>query len=369
MIAVIFGTTGELIKLAPVIRGLQAGGDPVFLACTNQQATQIPAMLSDFRLPQPDVQLAMGRRGRDLEILADIPFWLGAMLRGAPVSRRRIRAAFSSAQTLPLVLVHGDTMTTVLGAAIGRTMRVRVAHVEAGLRSGDWRNPFPEEIDRLLTSKLADLHYAPGAWAVGNLRRAGVSGEVVDIQANTVRDSLAMVPAGGLEDLPTEAFGLVSIHRFELLGNATRLEEVIGALHHASRQVPILFIDHPVTAAAIRDAHLEHYFDERFTRVPRRRYYEFIRLLKAAQFLVTDSGGSQEECAVLGVPCLVHRAATERLDGLDGGPVVLSRMDRTALVDFLADPDRHRRPDTVGQRSPSEIIVADLRARGYTAPA
>lgn len=367
MIVVIFGTTGELIKLAPVIRRLEDGGDPFLLACTNQQVAQIPTMLSDFGLRPPAVALADGRRGRDLEVLGDVPFWLGTMLRRAPRSWAQIRRALSQAPTRPLVLVHGDTMTTVLGAAIGRMLRVPVAHIEAGLRSGDWRNPFPEELDRLVTSKLATLHYAPGPWAAENLRRARVSGDIVDTGVNTVRDALAMVPAGSSSmELPIGPFGLVSIHRFELLGNAAKLEEVIAAVQRASRRGPILFVDHPVTAAAVREAHLDHYFDERLRRVPRQRYFQFIGLLKAAQFLVTDSGGSQEECAALGIPCLVHRAATERQDGLDGGPVVLSGMRVDVLEDFLADPERHRRSISTGQRSPSEVIVEDLRVRGYS---
>lgn len=370
VIAVIFGTTGELIKLAPVIRRLEEGGDEFLLCCTNQQVTQIPRMLSDFGLGPPDIALSNGRRGRDLEALSDLPFWLGTMCRRLPGGWSQIRSAQKSASTRPLVLVHGDTMTTVLGATIGRSLRSPVAHIEAGLRSGDWRNPFPEELDRLAASKLATLHYAPGAWAAGNLRRAGVSGDVIDTGVNTVRDALALVPSGsGSLELPAEPFGLVSIHRFELLGNKPKLQEVIAAVHRASRERPILFVDHPVTAAAITDARLDGYFDEQLRRVPRQRYFEFIGLLKAAQFLVTDSGGSQEECAALGIPCLVHRAATERQDGLDNGAVVLSGMRIETLEMFLAEPERYRRDTSTDERSPSEIIVSDLRRRGYTAPA
>lgn len=370
MIVVIFGTTGELIKLAPVLRRLESRCHPFLLASTNQQVTQIPAMLQDFGLPDSMLALTSGRRGRDLEVLADVPPWLLTMLRRAPRTLPQIRRAFKSAATEPLVLVHGDTMTTVLGAAIGRAMRVDVAHVEAGLRSGDWRNPFPEELDRLAASKLATLHYAPGDWAAENLRRAGVSGSVIDTGTNTVRDALALVPvASATAGAEPGSYGLVSIHRFELLGNAARLEQVIQAVHAAARKLPILFIDHPVTAAAVRDAGLDHYFDEGLRRVPRQRYFEFIALLKGARFLVTDSGGSQEECTALGIPCLVHRVATERQDGLAHGPVVLSGMRPDALDAFLADPDRYRRAQDIDAESPSEIIVNDLQLRGYTGPA
>lgn len=369
MLVVAFGTTGELIKLAPILRRLADDGDPFLLLSTNQQTTQVPGMLADFGLRQPAVTLAYGRSGRDLERLTDVPFWLGTMLRRLPRSGREVRRALTAASTKPLVVVHGDTMTTVLGAALGRSLRVPVAHIEAGLRSGDWRNPFPEELDRLVTSKLATLHYAPGPWAADNLRRAGVSGEIVDTHANTVRDALALVPgAGGSADLSAEPFGLVSIHRFELLGNASKLKEVVAVCQRTSRDTPILFIDHPVTAAAIHQVGLDSYFDERFRRIPRRRYFDFISILKTARFLVTDSGGSQEECAALGIPCVVHRVATERQDGLSEGSVVLSGMRVDVLEAFLADPGRYRRTGTSDHPSPSEVIVDDFRARGYSAP-
>jgi UDP-N-acetylglucosamine 2-epimerase (non-hydrolysing) len=370
VIAAIFGTTGELIKIAPVLRRLQDEGHDFILASTNQQVTQIPPMLRDFGLRGVDLNLADGRRGRDLETIRDLPAWFATLGWRTPKRRRSLKARLAAAQTAPLVVVHGDTMTTVLGAALGRSMRVPVAHIEAGLRSGDWRNPFPEELDRLMASKLATLHYAPGAWAAGNLRRAEVTGRIVDTGGNTVRDALKIVPDGSATlALPDEPFGLVSIHRFELLGDTANLEEVIKHIYEASRRTPILFIDHPVTAAAIRDAQLNRYFDDRFRPVPRQRYFAFVGLLKAAAFLLTDSGGSQEECTALGIPCLVHRAATERQDGLDGGPVVLSEMRIEAVDSFLADPSRWRRPVSQYTKSPSDVIVSDLRANGYTAPA
>lgn len=366
MIVAILGTTGELIKIAPVLRRLQDEGEPAFIASTLQQATQISPMLADFGLRDYDLALANGRSGRDLETLKDLPFWLGTMARRCPASRRTLRAAFRSAPTRPLVLVHGDTMTTVLGSAIGRALRVPVAHIEAGLRSGDWRNPFPEELDRMMTSKLASLHYAPGPWAAGNLRDAGVSGEIVDTGFNTVRDALALVPPSDVNaELPHGRFGLVSIHRFELLGDRTKLEDALKILQEASRETPLLFIDHPVTIAALRDHGLDHYFDDRFRRVPRQRYFAFISLLKSSSFLVTDSGGSQEECTALGIPCLVHRATTERRDGLDDGPVVLSGHREDVLSTFLADPDAWRREPDHNATAPSAVIVDDLRARGH----
>lgn len=366
MIAVVYGTTGELIKLAPVLRSLLERDIPVLTLCTGQQVEQIPTLLDDFGLPQPDVWLGRGNRGHDLERALDLPLWLVQVAVGFVRHRRMLRKRLAEARAKPLVIVHGDTFTTVLGSLMGGALRVPVAHVEAGLRSGDWRNPFPEEVDRLVTSKVARIHLAPGAHAAANLRASRTRGEIVDTGANTIRDALDLVPEGAPDvELPQEPFGLVSLHRFELLGKPAAFKAILELLREASRRTPILFIDHPVTAATIKANSLEPLFDARLRRVPRQRYFRFISLLKASAFLVTDSGGSQEECAQLGHPCLVHRAATERPDGLEGGSVVLSRVDLQVVRAFLEDPLAFARSPQTDQRRPTDVIIEYLERRGH----
>jgi UDP-N-acetylglucosamine 2-epimerase (non-hydrolysing) len=365
VIAVVYGTTGELIKLAPVLVGLRERGAAPVTLCTGQQPEQIPTLLDDFGLPQPDISLGHGHRGQDLERAPEVPLWLAQVTSAFARQRRRLRTRLSASPTKPLVIVHGDTFTTVLGALMGRALRVPVAHVEAGMRSGDWRNPFPEEIDRVVTARFARIHFAPGAHAAANLRAMRVHGEIVDTGANTIRDALALVPAGAPAiDLPQEPFGLASLHRFELLGKPAAFRAIVELLRESSRGMPILFVDHPITAAAIASQGLESMFDERLRRVPRQRYFRFIALLKASSFLVTDSGGSQQECAQLGHPCLVHRAVTEHPDGLDGS-VVLSRMDLDVARSFLHDPRALARSAAEDSLSPTEVILDHLVHRGY----
>ena len=164
-------------------------------------------------------------------------------------------------------------------------------------------------------------------------------------------------------EVPDEPFGLVSIHRFELLNDRAGLRAVLESLREASRNVPLLFIDHPVTAEAIGLAGFGGLFDDRLRRVPRQRYFPFLALLRRSAFLVTDSGGSQEECAQLGHPCLVHRAVTERRDGL-GGPVILSGLDMDVLRGFLAGPWTPTPPPD-GGGSPTAVILDDLERHGF----
>ena len=367
MILCVFGTTGELIKLAPVLVRLRQRGHGVVLATTGQQVTQIPSFLSQFGLPQPDLWLGHGADGRDLATSGDIPRWLLGVCRSFSRERRRLRDRLAGGPGRPLALVHGDTMTTVLGAMMGRVLRAPVAHIEGGLRSGDLRNPFPEELNRKLTTGVARIHYAPGPWAASNLRR----GIVVDTGSNTVRDSLDLVPDGFDPSfaVPVEPFGIVSLHRFELLNARPLLEATIRCLVDAAHTTPLLFVDHPVTIAAVDRFGLGPLFaSSRLQRIPRLTFFDFVQLERRCSFVVTDSGGSQEECYYLDRPCLVHRKRTERREGL-GETTVLSRLDTGVLEDFLREPGRFRRTSAVPAASPSDVVVDDLERRGFAGSA
>ena len=366
MILVVFGTTGELIKLAPVLLRLDQRGHPYLLATTGQQVQQIPGFLEQFGLHQPDLWLAHGAQGRDLSVNADIPGWVVRVTRSWLRHCRGVRRALREGPGRQLVLVHGDTMTTVLGSMIGRSLRASVAHIEGGLRSYDLRHPFPEELNRKLATALSRIHYAPGAWAAANLH----SGEVVDTGSNTIRDSLDLVsdepPSVAL---PDREFGIVSLHRFELLNNRKLLTETIEVLAAAAQRTPLLFIDHPVTVAALERFALTRHFDAKtFVRIPRLRFFDFVRVERRGAFVVTDSGGSQEECYYLDLPCLVHRVKTERREGL-GENAVLSGMSSDVLRDFLDEPTRFKRRTALAAESPSDVIVADLERRGYASEA
>ena len=365
----VYGTTGELIKLSPVLVRLREREMPAFTLCTGQQVEQIPTLLDDFALPQPDLWLSRGHSGHDLERPMDLPPWLFGVVATFARCWRTLSSRLTSTRTKPLLVVHGDTLTTVLGGVMGHVLNLPVAHIEAGMRSGNWRNPFPEELDRLIAARLARTHFAPGAQAAANLCAMKVRGEIVDTGGNTICDALELVPPGAPDiELPSEPFGLVSLHRFELLSKPSALRAIGELLREVSRSTPILFVDHPVTAAAIAAHDLGSLFDDRFRRVPRQRYFRFIALLKASAFLVTDSGGSQQECAHLGLPCLVHRAVTEHADGLNG-PVVLSRMDLDVARKFLRDPPAYAGSPAEDPQRPTDVIIDHLERHGYLAQA
>jgi UDP-N-acetylglucosamine 2-epimerase (non-hydrolysing) len=167
--------------------------------------------------------------------------------------------------------------------------------------------------------------------------------------------------------LPDEPYGVVSLHRFELLSNRVALTRTLEVLAESAARTPLLFVDHSVTVAALERFRLEHLLDGlRFRRVPRLPFFDFVRVERRAAFVVTDSGGSQEECYYLDVPCLVHRVRTERREGL-GENVVLSGLSSEALREILAEPGRHRRTTALPESSPSDVIVDDLERRGFAA--
>jgi UDP-N-acetylglucosamine 2-epimerase (non-hydrolysing) len=365
MIIFVYGTTAELIKMAPVFVRVSKHGAVTLTLCTAQQADEVSVMADNLGLPQPDVLLANGVHGRPLEQSRDVIPWLTSVLVSFTRSYRRLRAEVRKSRTI--LLVQGDTFTAVLGAFMGRLLRVRVGHIEAGMRSGDIWNPFPEELNRRLITWLAHYHFAPGAGPSANLRRR--PGEVVNTGANTVRDSLESVTnhldniEGLAKSLPSR-FGIVSLHRSELLNNRDLFTETLTVLAEFAKSTSLVFIDHAVTAEAVRASSLDHLFDEQFIRVRKLPYHSFAALMRRSSFAVTDSGGLQEESYYLGLPCLVHRFRTERAEGL-GRNAVLSGFDAAVLKEFLDDPERYRLNVPESGPSPSEIIVDTLVQKGF----
>lgn len=365
MIVFIYGTTGELIKVAPVMRELTRRGIDFEQWTTGQQATQIEPLARHMGLPPVDVWIGSSPTSPDLQRMLDLPRWALGILSRIVRQRRALRRRLRADGHQPFVIVHGDTMTTLYGALIGRFLGARVGHVEAGLRSFDLLHPFPEELSRRLTSRVATRHYAPGSWAAGNL---GPRDGVVDTITNTLRDSIdmAVIDHGSASEKPEHPYAVASIHRQELLGNADLLRRTMELLFEAATQQRILFIEHAITVHALRAQGLyDRYVASDLVQTPRLPYFEFTDLLRDTTMLFTDSGGGQEETYYLDVPCLIHRKRTERREGL-GENVVLSEYDLDAARRFFADPARYRRTTELPTVRPSEIIADDLIANGYT---
>lgn len=360
MIVFVAGTTAELIKLSPVMTQLTQRGVPFELWSTSQHVTGVDESLADLGVRAPDRYLLPERHRKHIVASLQVPGWMLRLGLSSLRRRKELRDVLRSDGDRGTVVVHGDTFSTVLGALLGRFLGARVAHVEAGLRSGHLLNPLPEEMNRRVVGKLATLHFAPTPREVENLRASKAPGDYVLTGANTVVDALHSVDTSRLEGaaLP-DHFGLVTLHRFELLRDGDHFRELLGVLSRRAADHPLVMVLGHAEHARIDELGLNGLFHDTFTHIDKRPYAKFLPILARADFVVTDSGGLQEECATLGLPCLVHRERTERHQGL-GENVVLDGMDLGTLDRFLTDWRDYRRPPQVLEQSPSAIIAERL---------
>jgi UDP-N-acetylglucosamine 2-epimerase (non-hydrolysing) len=357
MIIFIYGTTAEAIKIAPVVRRLTDKGIPVQHWVTQQHTESLRKAMPELGFDAPTEVLANGFRGKPLKSPVQMLGWMWDVGRWSLGNIRRIR------KTLPadsVVIVHGDTMTTVLGTFIGRRLKVPVAHVEAGLRSGNWRHPFPEELDRRIVGRFANIHYVPTEEAGDNLAKQR---NVVLTHGNTAKD--AVRDAAGDSAAVTEPYGLVLLHRFEFISNAALVTETLQTLD-ANSPLPLRLIVDAYSRDAIEQT-IRELGLTKFTVMPKLEHSQFVAALRSASFVVTDSGGIQQEAAVFGIPTLVHRKVSESREGI-GTSAVLSGWEQEAVADFLANADDYRVADVDPGASPSDIIVADLISRGLAKP-
>lgn len=264
-----------------------------------------------------------------------------------------------------IMVVHGDTVSTMMGAYLGRKLGMQVAHVEAGLRSHNWLNPFPEEIDRVLTSRKATLHFAPGQVAVNNLKHA--KGTVVDTTYNTIIDSLAYsrsVPCTNpiVQSLCDDGNYFVFVmHRQENLANKKLVESMVARVVAQATSVRCVMILHKPTEVTLRQMDLLESLQSnpQIVLLPRVEYFDFMKLLQGSAFVITDGGSNQEELAYMGKPCLIMRNHTERMDGI-GENALLYGGDLQVVDSFVKDYSHYQRATVSPSVSPSEKIAQAL---------
>jgi UDP-N-acetylglucosamine 2-epimerase (non-hydrolysing) len=314
----VFGTRPEAVKMAPLVLALKACPEfDTALAVTAQHREMLDQVLDLFGLV-PDHDLDLMKAG---QTLTDITGRVLTHLSPVLAERRP-----------SLVLVHGDTTTTMAASLAAFYEKIPVGHVEAGLRTPDRYNPFPEEMNRRLTTQLSSLHFAPTETSVQNLLKDGVDPEGIYKTGNTVIDALLMTA----KKLPATDAGrtrqvLVTAHRRENwgepMGNICR---AIRRLVEANDDVTVLFPIHrnPVvreTANAILGDH------PRISMIEPLEYAPFVAAMRDSHLILTDSGGVQEEAPSLGKPVLVMRTTTERPEAIDAGTVKLVGVDEDTI--------------------------------------
>jgi UDP-N-acetylglucosamine 2-epimerase (non-hydrolysing) len=363
----IFGTRPEAIKLCPLVRRLRSEGRrfSVKVCVTAQHRDMLDQVLQTFSVT-PDYDLNLMQPGQSLSALtANI---LAAL---EPVLQR---------ERPDIVVVQGDTTTTMAGALGAFYHRTAVAHVEAGLRTGDPWQPFPEEMNRVLTARLASIHFAPTERAAAALTAEGVPADRIEITGNTgidailyVRDALdrgdLTAPAWPWLD-PTRKLVLVTSHRRENFGDGFR--SAMAALRKLAERGDVQ-VAYPVhrNPNVLGPAH------EMLSGLPNvvllepLPYVPFVDLMRRAYLIVTDSGGVQEEAPSLGKPVLVLREKTERPEAVEAGTVRLVGTSETAILReaarLLDDPGEYlamtRVHNPYGDGHACEAIAAALAAQ------
>ena len=326
-----FGTRPEAIKMAPLVRALKEHPDFQTTVCVTAQHRQmLDQVLSIFEIV-PDFDLNIMKSGQSLTTITE------RVLNGVDAVCK---------ETKPdILLVHGDTTTSFAAGLAAFYNQIPVGHVEAGLRTNNIYSPWPEEMNRQLTGRLATHHFAPTAWAKGNLLSENVSEDRITVTGNTVIDALLSVA----DQLKAPELLLKMEQRFSYLSASKHLVLVTGhrrenfgagfeniciALHRISQRKDVEIV-YPV--------HLNPHVQEPVQRILHGLdnvhlispldYLPFVYLMTRAHLIVTDSGGVQEEAPSLGKPVLVMRDTTERPEALDAGTIKLVGTDVDVIYD------------------------------------
>lgn len=317
---IIFGTRPEAIKLFPVVRALAQVPGFIVKTCVTAQHRGLLDQVLEIADIAPDFDLDIMEPNQTLDRLtARLLTGVGGVL---------------DTQTFDRVIVQGDTATAMTGSLAAYYRKIPVAHVEAGLRSGDIYHPWPEEVNRRMIAPIADLHFAPTETAAEALHREGIT-KGVHVTGNTVIDALHAT-LKRIEDKPALTSGLdpilqriagrkvvlVTTHRRENFGGG--MEQIAMAIAQIAKRedVAILFPVHPnPSVVAVMDKMLGDH--DNVIRTDPLDYPSFVRALSAAHIVLTDSGGVQEEAPALGKPVLVMRETTERPEGVAAGTAKL----------------------------------------------
>ncbi len=324
--AVVFGTRPEAIKMAPVVKELERRKLDHIVIVTAQHRQLLDQKLEIFKI-KPHYDLNIMQANQDLTYIT------AAVL-------NEIKPVLVKEKP-DVLLVQGDTTTTFAASLAAFYQKIRVGHVEAGLRTWNKFNPYPEEINRQLTTRITDYHFAPTEWAKQNLLREGISESSIYVTGNTVIDALLMIvdPNYRFTDAPLSTIDyanrkvvLLTSHRRENFGEP--MHQIFSACKHLVESNPDVELIYPVHP----NPNVRKAANEILAKVPRvhliepMEYRPFVQLMSKSYLILTDSGGVQEEAPTLGKPVLVLRKTTERPEAIEAGTGKLVGTDYETIV-------------------------------------
>lgn len=327
----VFGTRPEAIKMCPLVKKLEKDDRFKSIVCvTAQHRSMLDSVLDTFKVI-PDHDLNLMSENQSIIDLSN------KILSGVDLVIKKEKP--------DIVLVHGDTSTTLNSALASFYNKVPIGHVEAGLRSNDIYSPFPEEVNRRLTSAITTLHFAPSESNKANLLREGVDDKIIFVTGNTVIDALLDVVEDDFEfsseilktvDFKNDKVILLTTHRRENLGQAMEnIFKAIIRLIEVNDDIKVIFPVHK--NPKVREL-ANKYFNNlknRVIMIEPLEYVEFSNLMKKVHLIMTDSGGIQEEAPTLNVPVCVLRTETERPEAIECGTVKLVGVDENNIFESV----------------------------------
>ena len=321
----VVGARPNFMKIAPIMRATRAYPEitPV-LVHTGQHydGNMSNAFFKDLEIPEPDIHLEVGSGTHAVQTARVMERFERVLLEEKP----------------DLVLVVGDVNSTLACALVAGKLHIKVAHIEAGLRSFD--RSMPEEINRVLTDQISDLLFTTCEEAKINLCNEGISEEKIHFVGNIMIDTLFynlnkvnLYTANRKPNTEHEEYAVLTLHRPSNVDNKETFEKISKALNKISGYLPIVFPIHPRTKKQIKQFGFEKYYNGNIKLLEPLGYLEFLKLYSNAKFVLTDSGGIQEETSVLDIPCLTIRENTERPITIKQGTNVLVGTDGEEIVE------------------------------------
>lgn len=350
---ILIGTKAELIKMAGILKEFDKRKIKYNFIHTGQHTKTGFELIKIFQLKHPDFWIT--QRKEDLKTPIEALMWvakcviLGKMLR---IFKRG-----------DMIIVHGDTESTLIGTILAKLTGCKLCHVEGGLRSFDIFDPFSEEIVRRITDRFSQYIFCTSEWSCSNLKKEKSKADIYNIKSNTVNDAIALaISKTKPKNIPKGKFAILMLHRKETLYNKKRLETGIKIIKKITDKIKTVFILSKNSEHVLKKIG----FYEKIKKHPNiiiRDYYDyasFLHLVDRSEFLAADSGGIQEETYALNKPYLILRKKTERKEGL-GETAFVSNLEMNKVDYFLKNYKSFKRKKKWKMQSPSKIIVDKIQ--------
>lgn len=353
------GTTAEYIKVFTIIEKCKKFNIPYKIIASGQNEIINTDIAKETNL---NIDLQLSYEKDIVKSVVGLFSWFFKTKRKAPKIIRENITDIDFKNSI--MVVHGDTLSTVMGAKVAKKLGMKVAHIEAGLRSHNWFSPFPEEFDRCIVSTVSDFNFCPGSEPVNNLKKA--KGQNINTKYNTIIDALEFSERfecknEDIKNVMKMNYCVIVMHRQENLLQSNLVHNVVNKAIEISKQQNVVFILHQITYNTLVKLNLLKKLEEQknIILLHRVEYLDFEKLLINSQFVITDGGSNQEELCYMGKPTLIMRSSTERVDGI-GENALMYEGNFENINKFVDEFSTYKRNRIIPDVFPTDIIINTL---------